>query len=407
MPFYRRAEKFFNVLNRRYDDADWPKQSLRPPSFDEHDIQFRYSQFARQPNLAEKHRAQLASARRLRVLVHAAAVEVVPSAVGRQIENVAIRSLSGRSGKVSARAFVLACGAIEVARLLLASRRASNDGLGNHSGLVGRCFQEHAHLKIPVAPANRRRLQRMFHTRQTVGARLYPKIAASVDLQMRCKILNVGADICYEMRPDSPTESAKLLVRAIRHRELRGQLPAAIGRTVAGLDTLTAALYRHLAYAHKISEGDGTMYLCVQCESPARRENSVELTDERDALGLPKAKIRWALKDLEWRSITTFANLVDEAFRNRGLGRLDVSRLVAQNGDRSELIDAGHHHMGTTRMNANPKLGVVDSECKVHHLGNLWVASAAVFPTGGYSNPTLTIVALSLRIADQLKVNLG
>jgi choline dehydrogenase-like flavoprotein len=63
--------------------------------------------------------------------------------------------------------------------------------------------------------------------------------------------------------------------------------------------------------------------------------------------------------------------------------------------------------MGTTRMHADPRQGVVDVNCKVHGVDNLYIAGSSVFPTGGYANPTLTLVALALRLADRLKAQSG
>jgi choline dehydrogenase-like flavoprotein len=70
-------------------------------------------------------------------------------------------------------------------------------------------------------------------------------------------------------------------------------------------------------------------------------------------------------------------------------------------------LGGGWHHMGTTRMHADPKQGVVDATCRVHGVGNLSIAGASVYPTAGSANPTLTLVALSLRLSDHLRKSLG
>jgi len=60
------------------------------------------------------------------------------------------------------------------------------------------------------------------------------------------------------------------------------------------------------------------------------------------------------------------------------------------------------HHIGTTRMHDNPRFGVVDGQCRVHGVGNLFVAGSSVFPVSASTSPTVTIVQLSLRLADYL-----
>ena len=72
----------------------------------------------------------------------------------------------------------------------------------------------------------------------------------------------------------------------------------------------------------------------------------------------------------------------------------------------AEVVAGGAHHMGTTRMHDDPRQGVVDRNSKVHGVDNLYVAGSSVFPTSGAANPTLTLVALTLRLADHLKVQL-
>ena len=74
--------------------------------------------------------------------------------------------------------------------------------------------------------------------------------------------------------------------------------------------------------------------------------------------------------------------------------------------DTEDLILEGagtlSHHMGTTRMHESPRMGVTDANCRVHGLQNLYVAGSSLFPCAGHQNPTLTIVALALRLADHL-----
>ena len=81
--------------------------------------------------------------------------------------------------------------------------------------------------------------------------------------------------------------------------------------------------------------------------------------------------------------------------------------VTADDSSWPEDLGWGHHHMGTTRMNASPRFGVVDSDCAVHGVEGLYVAGSSVFPTGGYVNPTLTIVALAIRLADHLRDKLA
>jgi choline dehydrogenase-like flavoprotein len=390
-PYYRRADRILALEPVSYDEDAWPARSSRPPPLDPAKLRFRFSRFSPTPDLARAHRARLANASPVTVLLHASAVKLETTVDGSSIERIELRSLSGKSTFAAARQYVLCCGAVETARILLAS------GVGND--LVGRYFQEHVHVKLPVRPASRRKFQAMFNTRHVNGARYYPKLVASRELQRRHELLNVGGDVCYEFDPDSALESAKLVVRALRRPELRSRLPRAAANLATRPYELFGAAYRHFALKHKLSEGGSPIFFCVQCESPPDPDNRVTLGRETDALGMPRALVHWRISELERRSIEVFGRTLAEEFSDHGIGEIDLSSI-------SDYA-AGFHHLGTTRMHDDPSLGAVDGDCRLHGIKNLYVGSGSVFPAGGYSNPTLTIMALCVRLADHLKAELA
>jgi choline dehydrogenase-like flavoprotein len=126
----------------------------------------------------------------------------------------------------------------------------------------------------------------------------------------------------------------------------------------------------------------------------------VELSNEIDFLGRRRVSLDWRLTALDIQSIITSQEIVDAELRRIGAGGLKIdydTRRVKQK------IQGGWHHMGTTRMHADPRRGVVDPNSKVHDTANLYIAGPSVFPTSGYANPVLTIVALAIRLADHLK----
>jgi choline dehydrogenase-like flavoprotein len=141
------------------------------------------------------------------------------------------------------------------------------------------------------------------------------------------------------------------------------------------------------------------------CEQEPDPESRILLSAERDALGMPQAVIEWRVNDLPRRTILEHLRAVEREFDRLGLAGLDTSKfqgLREQAGWINHMHDA-YHHMGTTRMSDDPSQGVVDRHCRVHGVRNLYIGSSAVFPTSGHSNPTLTLIALVLRIADQIK----
>ncbi len=122
-------------------------------------------------------------------------------------------------------------------------------------------------------------------------------------------------------------------------------------------------------------------------------------------MGVPRAKLHWQLSMLEKRSIRKMYEIIGQQVGQSGFGRVRMLEYLEDENDDTwpSFTGGGWHHMGTTRMNDDPQKGVVDSNCRVHSMQNLFIASSSVFPTAGAVNPTLTIIALSLRISDHIK----
>lgn len=384
-PYYRRAERLMGLPEASYGERGWPRGLPIPPVTE--GLVARFSTFSPTPNFATSHRAELDRASNVTVLLHANVKTLVMDGEGARVGAIEVASLtSGRSGRIRARRYVICCGGVETPRLMLASR------VGND--LVGRYFQEHVHLNVPVLVPNRRLIGRLFHSRRVRGIRHLAKLSASPTLQRHERILNVGANINYD-------PAANLAVRAVKDGDVLGALryPGQLG----------AAFYRRVILRQKASEGFGTTYVCVQIENLPRRDSRVMLARRTDALELPRAVVDWRVGDEELRTAQLFAGRLATLLRTSGLGLLDLSGFPLPRGFEllRERVAGGCHHIGTTRMADRPRDGVVDPDCRVFGVENLFVAGSAVFPTSGWSNPTLTLLALSYRLADRLKEELA
>jgi choline dehydrogenase-like flavoprotein len=146
------------------------------------------------------------------------------------------------------------------------------------------------------------------------------------------------------------------------------------------------------------------MRIGVTSEQEPNQESRILLSATTDALGMRRANVRWKLSALTQHTIQQFARMLRDEFRQAGLGEIALEPWVlADSSEWTKHITDQYHHMGTTRMHDSPKEGVVDGNCQVHGVSNLFIGSSAVFPTSGHSNPTLTIIALCIRLADRLK----
>jgi choline dehydrogenase-like flavoprotein len=161
------------------------------------------------------------------------------------------------------------------------------------------------------------------------------------------------------------------------------------------------------AYRRGIPGGDrpapilGLAHTQEQAPNPSSR---VVLSQERDPLGLNRIALNWQTTDLDRRTALLGRTLLGQAFARAGLGQMSL-RTGEDESDwpPKPLQGLRGHHMGTTRMHGDPRKGVVDEQCRVHGIGNLYVAGSSVFPTAGAGTPTITIIALAIRLADHLR----
>ena len=192
-------------------------------------------------------------------------------------------------------------------------------------------------------------------------------------------------------------QSLSTLRKAVERRPLVSGIGWHTGNILKGAPDLA-----RLA-ASRVVPGERVLALRVQGEQTPNRDSRVTLGTKRDDLGKPVARVTWQPRDHDLQSIQTSARLVDAALRAQGLGHLEWTARV----DGTTLIEGLFHHLGTTRMHRDPRQGVVDADSRIHSVPNLFIAGSSVFPTYGASNPTLTIVALALRVADTLRTALN
>jgi choline dehydrogenase-like flavoprotein len=147
----------------------------------------------------------------------------------------------------------------------------------------------------------------------------------------------------------------------------------------------------------------GHYSLDFHAEQEPSATSRVSLTAQRDELGLPRLLVDWCYTHGDVQTVRKAVQLFAQDIAQSGIGvfeydpdsiELEMSRYGAYGG----------HHLGTARMGVDRRTSVVNSDCRVHGVRNLYVAGGAVFATSSQANPTLTIVALALRLASHLRV---
>ncbi len=322
-------------------------------------------------HFGDRYRDDLNRAPRIAPLLHANVTAIRLSHDANKVEQLDIATLSGNRLTVKPRYTVLAAGAIETARLMLASDDVMTAGVGNGNDLVGRFFADHP---IPRDVAT-------LVTFDGKMAPFYPNNLA----------LPVGAVVRAALSPRPEFQRAHGVAGSLTTVENEIRLdPFATAAVV----TTAQALDVDASGAKAYSLGCG-MELAPD---PDRR---LTLGQERDALGMPRLNLHMTVSDDDFEHFRQTLTELGRQLLAAKSGMLHLS--YRQRHEWLAAMDWGNHHLGTTRMNADPRQGVVDATSRVHGIHNLYVAGSSVFPTYGSSNPTLNLVALTLRLADHLK----
>jgi choline dehydrogenase-like flavoprotein len=380
-PYYERASPLLEISPFDYEQESAGKGAKLLAEDDAFETNFFH--LSPPSRFGELYRPELAASETIKVLLYANLRRLALDPAGRRVESCEIVRLDGRTFPVRARHVVLATGGIENARLLLANRDVQPEGLGNDFDQVGRYFMDHPTVKMGcVALPYWRRLMAQLYAKSYVAARrnsIRGVLRVRSDFSAREQLLNG----IVRFEPLTAAEKRELsddIARfATAQHLLAGQQPPAAASTYHGW---------------VIIHGE-------QSPNPASR---VTLTEETDALGMPRTHLDWQLSPRDAESLARTAELLAHRLGARNLGRLRNEFTAEDAWSEGEW---SWHHIGTTRMHEDPKRGVVDADCRLHSLDNLFVAGSSVFPTSGISNPTYTIVALALRLSDHLKSRLA
>ncbi|HEY1360236.1 MAG TPA: GMC family oxidoreductase [Thermoleophilaceae bacterium] len=392
-PYYRRAEELFDIEGESYDERVWRRFGIAPPAFDPALLGHRFTVWCPEPHLGRRYRRDLERAGRLRVLLNATTTRIETEGAG--FSALRVSTPEGKEATVRARACVLCAGGIENARLLLLS------DLGAHG--AGAFFQDHANGHVgTIETREPRKLQDLFSLFYRRGKRYLPRLTLSPELQRSNEVLGCAAYPVFDFGEHSGLEAARRLVRELRGRRRPKSAGEDLRRVLRDSPRLAAVGYRRLRRGRSPALVPERITLQLHAEQAPNPASRVVLSNRRDQLGLPMAKVEWKLTELDHRTAELMAGTVGEELARLGLGRL---RLEPWLGDSawSRHMNSSYHHMGTTRMSASPENGVVDPDCMVHGVDQLFVAGSSTFPAAGFANPTLTIAALAIRLADHLK----
>lgn len=386
------------------------------PAFDENELELRFWAFDDRSNrFGFRSNADLRDHPDCLILTHATATEIVTDGAGAKVERLIVRAAPERECRIRARAFVLAAGGIENARLLLASRQHSPAGVGNAHGLVGRFFMEHPHARGGriLATKSWQLLNAFGRSHRVAGRRLAALITAAPARQAALGMLNTSLTIAPRQPAGATQFAAMRLYNKAKHELAPTRTSRALWRqgkkAVTSLQMVADPLRPWLM--NRLGMLD--IALLVRAEQSPNPDSRVMLSDEKDALGIPRVKLDWRLNELDKHSVVQLVGILSRECERLGLGTVEPAGWLASQHEEwrtDRTISAhpigGYHHMGTTRMAASDRQGVTDSHGNVFGVHNLFVAGSSLFPTSGWANPTLTLMALALRTGEYISQRL-
>ena len=409
-PYYREAQKICQLGAFDYRPGPWldPGQPALP--FDPAKVLSRVWQYSPPTRFGEVYRPELEAAANVDVLLHATVVDIEANEAGSEVLGLAVRTLEGKRATVRARAYVLACGGLENPRLLLAANKQVKVGLGNQQDLVGRYFMEHPHCNAARALVADPALLSFYTFGQggghAQGLEVVGCLNQSPERQRALQLLNFDSLFTVDDVGDSGFAALRRIWSAAGQGQWPDHLAADLWQALIDIDDTASGLMGRLGL-HEYHPGDRELPDVVQRRGGAQSGQP----------GAPRRPARCAGHAPDRARLA--AHRAGQALAARRLpggrrgarpdrARPPADRRLADRGRRQLVADRGGrppppgHHPDERR----PEQGVVDPSSKVHGIANLYIAGSSVFPTSGSANPTLTIVALALRLAAHLKERL-
>jgi choline dehydrogenase-like flavoprotein len=410
-PWYRRAQPVLKLGRHGYALSEWGiEPSHIPEPFRGPHFVCRVLQQGPATRFGPEYGPELRRAPNVSVYLHANALRFDGSDNGGAARQLDVGVLPDGRFAVRARIYILAAGGIENARLLLLSESEAGVGLGNERDLVGRFFMLHLEYTGGEIVLTNPYEDLMFQTGENgarynrfVGARRFVSyISLSEETKRDLKLPNMRLRFQYPRIPEIDA-----LTRLIKRTDHGADTLHNLGSVIRKFPGVVSYIARRVIYGrNKPPTPLTSIPLNCTSEQMPNPDSRIGLGKDLDVFGLRKVVVDWRLTPEDKRGVATAKQLLEEELTRGGFGRL---RSIAPDDDGGWPGDmrGDQHHMGTTRMQRDPSMGVVDENCRVHGVANVYVAGSSVFPTGGTFNPTLTIVALALRLADHVKERLN
>lgn len=416
-PFYVRAHKYLGLGPFDYTEATWQselqKQRLRTFNLDGAQFHNQLVQFSPPIRFGTAYRKELDESSTIQVLTWSNASELETTVEPVRVIGVKARTFEGNVFRVQARHYVLAAGGIDNARLLLYSHEVCGNNIGSSHDVVGRYFMDHPKIRSSTFIIRDQAAHRRLYDSTVAGTRhrsgknpnaIAAHVAPTSALQRKVGLPNSRTYLVGRYAFEQSVSFQAVMATRMRSLEKRRYGETDIAKwsysaIAKGVMKQPLGVVGVLDKTINGSRGSRRFTLETVIEPIPNRDSRVSLMRECDEVGVNKVSLDWRITSQDRTNISKTVELLRSQFVKQ-----DIGTPVDDHGGQWEEPFVGcWHHMGTTRMSESPSTGVVDRNLQVHGVHNLFCLGSSVFPTAGSDCPTITLVALAIRMSDMLK----
>ena len=393
-PYYNKAIDYLDLKSPDFSVDYWLSkiENAKALPLDNNIIWNKMWQFSPPTRYGIKYKDPILKSKNIILYTYANATNIKLNSSNNSAQEITVKNYANKTHKIKAKYFILASNALQNARLLLTSNKQLKKGIGNQFDMVGRYFMEHLEMSsAELWLVNPFPMQLYKYKSGETVARA--EFSLTEKAQKEHKILNATASLTALTRARYEKPNIDLW----QHEDPRKNQYTTWEKIKKRLSMIKESTFD--------DNIDRAYELYTRIEQAPNPNSRITLINEKDAFGVHKINLNWQLTSQDRISIRKLYDIIAQQ-----MGISDVARvkLLEFLEDKNNLewpkhTSGGWHHMGTTRMHTNPKQGVVDSNCKVHGIQNLYIAGSSCFPTSGSVNPTFTLVALSLRLSNYIK----
>lgn len=412
LPYYLKTEHLFGVegaaFGSNYCAIGLPKDTLS--SFADQGVDLSFSKFSPQPNFATKFDELLLESNNLHCYLNASVCPIE----SRESGHIDALSLTGgcvAERHIKASSYVLACGGVDTPKYLLEWDLSFSKRLP-----VGNFYQDHIGIYgARLEPLNIKKFRALFATRLHQGVKCLPKLNLSKTSQIDKQTLNITGNLetaINESNESSPLTNMRLLYSRLRAMRFDRPFWLAAKNLLIQPHQLFGAALEIMLYRRVYIPDNAEYFLIANIESEPDRDSNLSLTRLSTLTDSENTRktvcLDWKVSEQSRVAALEYYQRIKAVLEQNGIARVLIKEELSRT-DRSWLKHCYglYHHMGGTRMSNDQKLGVVDSDCKVHGMSNLYIAGPSVLPTGSASNPTFTSLALALRLSHHLSNKLN